>query len=318
MRHADCRIKRGSRGGPIETFYHTYSFVVSLSYRSVLIPLILASLPRLAPAAPKWHRLEAGRWELFTDAGEKTGAQVLAQLLDLQGILAAQAQAIAGTAPQASPPVRVILFKSPKDFKPFQRSATSRGSFQPSGERDYIILTQLSDDTLRAAAHELTHLILHHAAGPMPGWLEEGLAEYYSTARRTGNQAVFGKPVADHVKLLANEPSGSGPWANPQQFLTLRSDDVFRSDPRAVGLYYAQSWAVVHLLMSTPQPQQRLNDFLARLRNGLDQASAFEQAFGQTPAAAIAAASQRVAVNRFLEILGPSPRHGLRGARRGA
>jgi tetratricopeptide (TPR) repeat protein len=59
---------------------------------------------------------------------------------------------------------------------------------------------------------------------------------------------------------------------------------------------------VVHLLMSAPEPQQRLNGFLARLRNGVDQAAAFEQAFGQSPAAALAAASQNVAANQFPEI----------------
>lgn len=268
------------------------------------LALLAAALPALAPAAPKWYRIESNRWELLTDAGDKSAAQLFGQLLDLRAALAPEVAALGGRQ-QNTPPVRVILFRSARDFRPFQRGENNRGVFQSGGERDYIFLSQSGDDTLRGAAHELVHLELHHSTGSLPRWLEEGLSEYYSTAQRSASKFIFGRPVAIHQKVLAAEPINFGPWSDPHRFLTLRDDASLTTGagglPHQVSLYYAQTWALVHTLMSRPAAHQNIARFAARLRDGIEQTAAFQEAFGQSIEKVLDEARQAVAAGRFPE-----------------
>lgn len=275
------------------------------------LALLAALLAGPALAAPKWYRIESQGWELLTDSGDRTGAQVLAQLLDLRRILAGEAQALGGRLPEAQPAVRILLFRSARDFRPFQRGENNRGLFQSGGDRDYIVLSQFGDDTQRGAAHELVHLTLHRSTVSLPRWLEEGLADYYSTVQRASGKVIFGRPVAAHQKLLAAEPSNAGPWSQPQLFLTLREDVALSPNaqdlPRLVSLYYAQSWALVHVLMSRPEPHRSIARFSARMREGMEQSTAFREAFGQSVEEALGEARQAVAAGRFPERFADAP-----------
>lgn len=277
---------------------------VSFRNRFIVLAFLTAALPAAALAASTWRRVESNRWELLTDAGGSSAVQILTRLLDLRAALAPELAALGGR-PQAAPAVRIILFRSARDFRPFQRGENNRGVFQSGLERDYIILAHSGEDTLRGAAHELVHLELHHSTGPLPRWLEEGLAEYYSTAQRSAGRFVFGRPVAMHQRLLAAEPLDSGPWSDPRRFLALRDDASLAAGAgglsHQVPLYYAQTWALVHNLMSRPAAQQNIARFAARLRDGIEQSAAFQEVFGQTIDQALEEARQSAAAGRFPE-----------------
>ncbi len=252
----------------------------------------------VAPAvqAAKWSSLTSARWEIYTDSGEKTGAQVLKHLTAMQDFYQAQAAGIGARTPTATPPVRVILFRAARDFQPFQRGASNRGLFQSGPALDYIILSESGEDTLRAARHELVHLTFAHSASPMPHWLEEGLAEYFSTAQRVGDKIVLGKPVAAHLQVLA-----SGSWMDPLQLLAVRDEATLYNDSRATGVFYAQSWALTHWLMQMPDARAALQRFLDLMRQGAGQRDAFEQAFGRKAEDAMQEVRAAVSAHRFPE-----------------
>jgi tetratricopeptide (TPR) repeat protein len=238
------------------------------NYRISAFPLALLLFCAPAGAASRWLRLEAGRWQILTDASEKTARETLTRLTAAEQLFELRAISLGGQLPDPLPPVRVLLCKSARDLATPRRSPAARSLFVSAPGQDYILLADPDDETARVALHELFHLVASHTLGPLPAWLEEGLAEYHSTARLEDGQAVLGIPVATHVAALA-----SPQWAAFDQFSTL---------PASSGIFYAQAWATVHFLLARPDGLATLARFVALLRDGHDQAAAFSETYGMS------------------------------------
>lgn len=110
--------------------------------------------------------------------------------------------------------------------------------------------------------HELVHDLLHREDRPLPLWIEEGLAEYYSNG---------GLPVREHVSRLRGR-------------LRMPFEDMFAArmdDQRSWTFdYYAQSWATVAALMR--RNRAAFFPFLDDVHLGMNQAEAIQKHFGLT------------------------------------
>ncbi|MBI5282215.1 MAG: tetratricopeptide repeat protein [Candidatus Solibacter usitatus] len=263
--------------------------------RKLLAALAFLSISQ-AQAEPRWQKLASGRWELLTDGGPTAGAAVLARLLEMDAAF----RATGWQRPDAAPAVRVILFRRAQDFAAFRSAPNNRGLFQPGPGRDLILLAGSGEDTLRAARHEYVHLALHHSTGPLPQWLEEGLAEYFSTlvpgSPRAAGRAIAGKPVQAHLELLDRES-----WMDSSQLASVANRDPVYTDSRASTLFYAQSWALTHLLMQAPAAHRRIAAFQQAMRAGKPQQAAFAEAFNLDFPGAMAAARAAVSARQLPE-----------------
>ncbi|MBI5083901.1 MAG: tetratricopeptide repeat protein [Acidobacteria bacterium] len=263
--------------------------------RKLLTALAVLSLG-LLQAAPRWLKLESGRWELLTDAGPKTGSAVLSRLLEIDAAF----RATGWQRPDAAPAVRIVLFRRAQDFDAFRTATNNNGLFQPAAGRDLIVLADIGEDTLRAARHEYVHLALHHSTGPLPQWLEEGLAEYFSTlapgTQSAAGKAIAGRPVQAHLELLNRES-----WMEPSLFASVGNRDPVYTDSRASTLFYAQSWALTHFLFRAPSPRDRITAFQQAIRAGKSQQAAFAETFNLGFPEAIAAARAAVAARQLPE-----------------
>jgi tetratricopeptide (TPR) repeat protein len=183
-------------------------------------------------AARDWIRWSTPHFDLLSNAGEKPGRAVLLRL--------EQARAVVKWGRAPSRPVRVFLFRTETEFAQFRREAFVKGMYQGSGEGDIILLFQ-DPEVERAAVHEYVHLKVYRSGIRLPKWAEEGWAEYHSTFRMRGGEAEVGWPVEAHVALL-------------RQVGLLRAGEMARpvdgADGAWVARYYAQAWAMVHLLES--------------------------------------------------------------------
>lgn len=259
-----------------------------IELRAVAALTLFASL--CGAADPSWRRLESGRWTVYTDLSEKDGSQVLRQLLEMNSVFSA----VTNPVPETAPPVRILAFRSKADFQPFQHGAANHGLYQPGTECDYIVLLDAGEETLRAGRHELVHRSMNYSQSMLPGWLEEGFADYFSTLQRKGDKAVVGRPIQNHIDLLA-----SSEWLPAARLLEWRHDQAKNMTDGVAAQVYAQSWALTHLLMQPPDARVKLERFSELLKSGVAQAAAFEQAFGRTMDQALAEARQAVAAKRF-------------------
>lgn len=225
-------------------------------------------------AASQWYRFQAGRWEVFFEGAEKEGGKLLRNLLEAHAALRNSASELKPDQDLPALPLRFVVFRSQNDFAPFARSSRQRGLFLSGLDRGHILLWGAGQDTGRAALHELVHAMLWRVARPAPRWLEEGLADYYSTLQREGERFRAGAPPPGYLALL-----GSAAWLGAGRLASIRDDSGLGGDADLAALYYAESWALVRRLMEAG-PGSRVARFMELLGSGQPQQAAFAQAFG--------------------------------------
>ena len=108
-------------------------------------------------------------------------------------------------------PVVAVVFRDDNAMTPFK--PRDRGKpvdnvaayFTPLPDVNYIVMSiGRREFTYRVIFHEYTHLLVHQNIRQLPLWLDEGLAEVYSTfdgSERDG-RLIVGRPIPEHVSLL--------------------------------------------------------------------------------------------------------------------
>ncbi len=252
-----------------------------------LLFAVVAGVPALAG----WIRLDSPHFELYTDAGSGRGRSLLERLE-----LVRHAFAGAPGAPVLGPlPVRVLLLASSGAFRPLRPSESTVGFFQGGPERNYIVLHWAGEQTERVAAHEYVHLLLNHTTVTLPRWLEEGTAEFYSTLRAEGDSLAVGAPILTHLQTLRRTR-----WLDASTLAEVTRDSPFYNQPDKAALFYAQSWALVHMFHLSEGYRGALPRFVELLDRGTP--AAFQQAFGKTLGAALEDLERYVAAGRFVVI----------------
>jgi tetratricopeptide (TPR) repeat protein len=114
--------------------------------------------------------------------------------------------------------------------------------------------------------HELTHRLLHFYVGNVPLWLDEGLAEYYSTFTLEGGYAYVGRvPLRVRGARLML-------WLKP----LLRAKSVADWSSTDGNAFYAGAWQLIYVLAQGYANE--LDQFLRRLAAG----EAIDDAFAAT------------------------------------
>ena len=149
-------------------------------------------------------------------------------------------------------------------------NATGSGGFY-TNELKQLLIWNLPqrDQMLRTIRHEGLHQYMDSAYGWIPRWLNEGLAEYFENADRSGTRWELGLPHSRHVRVLRQEsPAGL------EEFLG-QTDRQFMA---RTDLSYAQSWALVHFLKHGVYAKERLIDrYFESVLAGSDSMKAFQE-----------------------------------------
>src|SRR5688572_30441908 len=115
-------------------------------------------------ASGKWVRLEAPGIEVLSNAGTGSARETLHQFAQISQVSESQTQRLI----TESFPVRVYVFRSAEEFRPFKVSDAASGYYHSGHERDYIALHASGSDTRRIAYHEYAHLLMRHTGYRVP------------------------------------------------------------------------------------------------------------------------------------------------------
>ena len=211
-----------------------------------LVILLAALFLVVAPAqsAAEWRSLRTEHFHLIGDVSERQLRDVALRFEQFRDIITRLK--VTATKEDAGSRVPIIVFRDRRSFEPFMPHALGHiveaaGLFVEGPDSVYIAVRMDGGAaSYRAAFHEYTHLLLRQTFPDAPLWLDEGLADYYSTLRITGDRsALIGLPLATHITLLRQ---GSMPLT--QMFEATHQSAVYTGTDRV--LLYAQAWALVH------------------------------------------------------------------------
>ncbi len=235
--------------------------------RSIILLLLVPVI-----SAARWVRMDGPHFELLTNASEATGRTLLERLEEIHGVF----RSLPGNRPAPPVPTRVLLFRSESDFRPFRLSETTTGYFQAAPERNYVVMRDSGRGNSRIACHEYVHLVLNHSSARLPQWLEEGVAEFYSTLDRDGGRLTVGRPIPEHVRTLSEVR-----LLDADALASITHKSPHYNDPTKTQIFYAQSWALVHMLNLSPEYRDKMADFVSLIEEGVPSGAAFERAFGK-------------------------------------
>ncbi len=237
----------------------------------VLLASILCLLAGAAPE-PAWRVARSPHFEAYSQADDTTTAETLRWFERLRQFFLQQT----GLNGEQMPPVRVIGFSSPGEYKLIQLRPTSDAYYVGSPNRDYIVMPALGAAEFRIASHEYTHVVLHALGVHLPPWLSEGIAEVFSTVRIDDRMSTFGGAIPAHVQFLkrhARMPL-SELWSLP-------ADSAVRDNRDSASLFYAESWAVSGMLVLSPEYAPKFQRLIASLNAGSPAAEVFERIYAK-------------------------------------
>src|SRR6266850_233313 len=248
-----------------------------LSVALCLCGLLLFAKP--AAAADKWLNIHTKNFQLVGNANESDIRRVGRTLEEFRSAIAMIFPKMDQT---SSVPTTILVFKNDESFKPYKPIYKDQPSnllafFQPGEDVNYIAVTATLPSP-SIVLHEYVHFLLRENVGGLPLWISEGLAECYSTFELGGKQNEFtiGKPPEQHLATLS-----SGPVFIPlKRLLTIQDNSPEYNEEAKQGMFYAESWAIVHYLVLGADGKRR-NQF-GQLMTALAKSQSFEDAFGDT------------------------------------
>ena len=248
---------------------------------AALASFVLMLMLAAAPCAAEWRRLDSPN---FTVIGDVSGRELRDLAVKFEGFRETLGRALGARATAAAVPTVIIVFPTDKTFTPFKPTyqgkprADVRGFFVPGANINYILMESAGAGGERVVFHEYAHLIVSNTMSNPPVWLNEGLAEFYSTFRLMdgGKRAQLGLAIGEHlIELNAN-----GRVPLPELLKVDQRSPLYNEAARA-SVFYAESWALTHMIFNgQPNRASELSAYLRAVADGTPESQAWEETFG--------------------------------------
>src|SRR5438270_4777799 len=245
----------------------------------VLFCLLSTSAFAIEPPREKerWTTLAIDELTVYSSADDYTTRSVASDLVRLRNALGVVTQLKVRSPLQT----RVFIFGDRRSFEQYCQAAIGRsdnlaGVFLSDRDGNHVLIAGSAKGVDRVVYHELTHYFLRNTVSShVPLWFNEGLAEFYSTFTGSKDAVDVGRPVEEHVAWLRNEP-----LIPLKDLFAINHDSKEYHEGNRQGVFYAESWALVHYLMiGNPARRDQLGTYVGLIASGKPIDDAFQAAF---------------------------------------
>ncbi|HYY59303.1 MAG TPA: tetratricopeptide repeat protein [Pyrinomonadaceae bacterium] len=250
--------------------------------KAFIVFLLLLAAPAYAWAKDSWMSVRSQNFTVVGNASEGDLRKMATKLEQFRYALSL----LFPSARIATPvPTTIILFKDQHSFDPFKpkyKGKTKKqiaGYFRGGEDVNYIVLTKElgASNPLEVIFHEYEHFVVHNNINNVPPWLDEGLAEFYSTFEPQSELKVrIGIPIRWHLMFLKSRDI-----LPLKTLLNVDRKSPYYNESDKVGVFYAQSWALVHYLMIGDRGKRegQLTRFIRQMNSGMSPEENFKQSF---------------------------------------
>ena len=229
------------------------SYRIRTRIRAGILGLLLA-LP-LAAAEQSWIEIKTPRYTVLSqlpDAQTRRWANEFDDFIDTS-------LAVIGGSDKNLTPLTVLLFSGDRGFTPYKPrqpdGTVAKNVAGVFGREATWAIAGVSDrddssQGRRILFHEGMHWLASADPGAVPTWLNEGLAELFSTFERRPDTVNFGKPIPGHVYQLRTYN------LLPMADLLSQRGSLLEKE-NLTQMFYAQSWLMVHYLWMSNDPGRR-------------------------------------------------------------
>jgi Flp pilus assembly protein TadD len=243
----------------------------------------------------EWTLASSAHFKVYSQAGEAPARAALGWFEQLRAFFSGQMKLDL----EKRPAVRVIGFRSTDRYRQYNTRPTSDAYYLGTESVDYIVMSKLTADQFGVAAHEYSHVVLHAGGLRLPSWLSEGLAEFLSSVRITGKSTTLGGDLPVRSRSLKR------PWIPLAELLSITAESPLRNDRDGAALFYADSWALAHMLVLAPDYSPRFPRLVAALTSGTPGSEALTAVYGKPLNAIEHDAQQWIASRNFRPVAMP-------------
>lgn len=229
----------------------------------------LLTVSAILQAAEKWIQVTTPNFELYTAQSERRARGTILYLEQVRQFF----NRAVNIKTSVRAPTRVVLFGSEAQFKPYRINEFAAAYYTSGLDRDYIVLGGYNPDSERIATHEYVHLLCRQGGLNLPLWLNEGLAELYSTLKPSGSKVEIGALIPGHLQLLQSS------WSPLSTLLDVdyKSPDYNRKSH--AGAFYAESWALTHMLFVGDGYRPKFSEFFRQINANQPATDVFAKVF---------------------------------------
>lgn len=219
--------------------------------RTALIFALFVSLNAYieAFAKEKWLIAEVENLSVHSDAYEYKARKIVDELLKVQHAFTTIFPMFEATKHRK---IRVYIFRSKTSLKRFTplyggKPKDVAGLFTQDSEGDLIVIDASGNFQFKPETvyHEYIHYLMRANRLYMPLWLDEGIAEVFSTISFSKKGIQIGRVHKPSLFWLNQKK----PIAFDRFFRVRHNSPEYNDINHGQGIFYAQSWLVVHYLM---------------------------------------------------------------------
>ncbi len=229
-----------------------------------------------SPQFSTWTVARAPRLEVYSQGDADHARKTLAQFEKLR-IFFNQNGLIRVPADAGAPLLRIVSFRSEKDYENFRVRPNAEAYYAAYENDAYIVMPQTESVELPLGAHEYTHYFLGAAGLKLPAWMNEGLAEFFSTVHITDRGCTLGGILPARLQTLQHRK-----WLSLAQLLRFSEAAPVLQSREQADIFYAESWALVDLLVGAPEYAPHFRDLITTLNRGTPGAQALTATFGKS------------------------------------
>ena len=241
--------------------------MLSRVYRLPALSVVLACASAAPLAAANLAR--SAHFEVYSQAGERSAQAVVLGLERLRALFLHE------TGLGLTRPVRVIVFRSRREYDPYRLQPAADAYYVRTETADSIVMIDPGSGDFRIAAHEYAHAVLDANLIELPPWLSEGLAEVLSAVRLDDRPASTAE-MPYRAAILRSHP-----WMPLEELVTLPADSPLRDRRDTSEIFYAESWAFSDMLMASPVYSPRSPNLFAALSAGTPSLKALSDVYAK-------------------------------------